>query len=113
MSPASVPRSSNAVLQRGAPTTASTIFRSRLSTTVDLCSGKALTIDELVSAAARVFGVNGPTIEHKGVVPEYIKFRASPEEMGRLFDFKARVPLEQGLRLLADHLIVQGTEGRA
>src|SRR5262249_19054217 len=81
--------------------------------TVDLCSGTALTIDELVGTAARVFGVGAPTIEHQGVVPEYIKFRASAEEMGRLFDFKARVPLEQGLRLLADHLIAQGPEGRA
>jgi nucleoside-diphosphate-sugar epimerase len=81
--------------------------------TVDLCSGKALTIDELVKAAAQVFGINRPSIEHQGVVPEYIKFRASPEEMGRLFDFKARVTLEQGLPFLAEHLIAQRTEGRA
>src|SRR5262249_34044617 len=49
-------------------------------TTVDLCTGSPLSIDELVCAAAKTFGVRGATIDHVGIVPEYIKFWASPNE---------------------------------
>ncbi len=70
---------------------------------VDFCLGKPSTIEELVREAARIFGIE-PRIKKEGDVPEYIDFRPSPREMEDLFNFTPRVPLSEGLPLLARHL---------
>jgi nucleoside-diphosphate-sugar epimerase len=72
--------------------------------TVDLCTGRPLSIDDLVSTAAKTFGVCGATIDHVGTVPEYIRFWASPNEMANAFDFRPRVSLDEGFQRLAEHL---------
>ena len=76
--------------------------------TVDLCSGNAISVNRLVTTAADVFGVSNVSVEHEGVVPEYIKFWASPDEFTRVFDFKPRVPLAEGMRRLASHIAQEG-----
>ncbi len=70
---------------------------------VDFCLGEPYTIEELVREAARIFGID-PRIRLEGEVPEYIDFRPSPREMEELFGFTPRVPLSEGLPLLAHHL---------
>lgn len=70
---------------------------------VDFCLGEPYTIEELVRESARIFGLE-PRINKEGEVPEYIDFRPSPREMEELFGFTPRVPLEEGLPLLARHL---------
>ncbi len=70
---------------------------------VDFCLGKPYTIEELVREAARIFGIE-PRIKKEGEVPEYIDFRPSPREVEELFNFTPRVPLSEGLPLLARHL---------
>lgn len=72
--------------------------------TVDFCSGAPMTIDELVHEAARTFGLEDVSIRHVGSVPEYINFHASSVAMERLFHFRPEVPLENGLRQLAEFL---------
>lgn len=69
----------------------------------DLCVGRPYTVRELVIEAARVFGIE-PRIVTTGEVPEYIEFRPSPRRMEELFGFAPRVPLEEGLPILARHL---------
>jgi nucleoside-diphosphate-sugar epimerase len=73
--------------------------------TLDFGSGTPLTINELVRTAARVFGCD-VELEHTGQVPEYIHFSMSGEAMERLYGFHPRVPLEEGLVRLAEHLRV-------
>ncbi len=70
---------------------------------VDFCLGEPYTIEELVREAARIFEIE-PRIRKEGEVPEYIDFRPSPREMEELFGFTPRVPLEEGLPILARHL---------
>jgi UDP-glucose 4-epimerase len=70
---------------------------------VDFCLGKPYTIEELVREAARIFEIE-PRIKMEGEVPEYIDFRPSPREMEELFNFTPRVPLSEGLPLLARYL---------
>lgn len=72
--------------------------------TIDFCSGQAVTIDEIVKAAAAVFTQEEIRIIHQGAVPEYIDFRASGEAMQKHFGFKPRTPLSIGLKKLADFL---------
>jgi nucleoside-diphosphate-sugar epimerase len=76
--------------------------------TVDFCSGKPLTIDELVRTAAHAFGITDLEIEHVGQVPEYINFYVSGDTMAQLFNFRPQVPLEKGLQRLAEFLRQQG-----
>ena len=72
--------------------------------TVDFCSGQPITIDELVKKAALVFKRNKINIVHEGEVAEYIAFRASSLAMNRLFGFKPRISLEEGLTRFAEFL---------
>ena len=72
--------------------------------TVDFCSGTPLTVNELVLAAARAFGLTDVEIEHTGQVPEYINFSASAETMARLFNFRPRICLGEGLQRFAEFL---------
>jgi len=69
----------------------------------DLCSGRPLTLTELVVRAASAFGVV-PEIAYEGEVPEHIEFRSVDRTMADHFGFAPTVELEAGLRLLHDHL---------
>ncbi len=70
---------------------------------VDFCLGEPLTIKQLVEAAARIFEIEA-VIETAGRVPEYIDFRPSSREMEELFGFTPKIPLSEGLPILASHL---------
>jgi nucleoside-diphosphate-sugar epimerase len=63
---------------------------------VDLCSGDPLTLTELVTMAARRFGVE-PKIELTGEVPEYIEFRSNDRTMETAYGFKPGIDLDDGL----------------
>lgn len=69
---------------------------------VDFCCGEPLTINELVQLAGCIFGFGEIEIDHRGISPEYIRFRASPREMCDLFNFRPRISLEDGLGKLAE-----------
>ena len=79
---------------------------------VDLCSGNAISVNQLVAMAGDIFGVSNASIEHEGAVPEYIKFWASADEWTRVFGFQPRVSLAEGMRRLAEHLTLVGVRGR-
>ena len=67
---------------------------------VDFCVGEPLPLRQLVEEAARIFG-RKVKITTLGEVPEYINFRASPDEFKKLFNFAPRIPLSEGLPALA------------
>lgn len=71
--------------------------------TVDFCKGEHLNINQLVLAAARIFGIS-VKIKHQGQVPEYNQFYANPDEFERLFGFRAKTSLEEGLKRLYQFL---------
>ena len=71
--------------------------------TIDLCSGNRTKINTLVSRAAKIFG-RKVKILHQGQVPEYIEFYASPNKFEKLFGFRAKISLEEGLMKLERHL---------
>jgi UDP-glucuronate 4-epimerase len=79
--------------------------------TVDFCSGMPLTVNELVRAAARIFGFPEVEIEHTGHVPEYISFYVSSEAMAQLFGFRPQTSLEKGLLEFTDFLSQTGETG--
>ncbi len=72
--------------------------------TLDLCHGQALTINKLVQRVGIIFGKTDVRINHRNTVDEYIQFRACPEQLEKLFGFRPRVNLEEGLEKLAEHL---------
>ena len=70
--------------------------------TADFCSGTPLTVNELVKMAGVLFQKSLPVgrevqVRHEGSVPEYIRFHASPEAMDKLFGFRPRISLQDGL----------------
>jgi len=67
--------------------------------TVDFCQGDHPTINELVKTAAEIFKIK-VRIKHQGVVPEYNQFYASTAEFQRLFDFRAKISLKEGISKL-------------
>lgn len=64
---------------------------------VDFCSGRPMTINELLNQLVQITGKN-LKIKHKGTVPEYIKFYASPRKMKMLYDFEPKISLEDGVK---------------
>jgi UDP-glucose 4-epimerase len=74
-----------------------------VSATVDFASGAPISIDRLVAAMARAFGVE-ITVRHEGVVPEYIEFRTVDRSMRDRFAFVPSIPFEEGFRRLANFL---------
>ncbi len=76
---------------------------------VDFASGAAISINELVVRAGRILGIERPGIAHAGAVPEYIEFFVSHHKMQQLFGFAPRIPLEEGLLSLRDHLAAVGS----
>lgn len=65
--------------------------------TFDLYSGAPLTLKDLVSTAAREFGLEAE-IEYVGEVPEYIEFRSRDRTMEAEFGFEPAVGLPEGLQ---------------
>ncbi len=80
------------------------LARPRGVTTVDLGVGEPVTIDNLVSLAARTFGIEPVQINHTGAPVEYIEFFCSPDRFERLFGFRATTPLREGLTKFAKWL---------
>lgn len=71
--------------------------------TCDLCFGRPLTINELVMETGRIFG-RKVALTHEGDTPEYTTFYASPKAMERIFNFKPRVGLKEGMDRFAEYL---------
>lgn len=68
--------------------------------TVDFGIGMPLTLNDLVRAAARTFGVEDVQIAYEGAVAEHHRFRVSPARVAELYNFVPHVPLEDGLHRL-------------
>lgn len=81
-----------------------TIQSNEKNLTVDFCSGKRLTINQLVRKAARIFRKKNIKIIHEGGTAEYIRFWASPAEMEKRFHFKSQISLEEGFSRLVKFL---------
>ena len=62
--------------------------------------GMPLTLNDLVRAAARTFGVEDVQIAYEGAVAEHHRFRVSPARVAELYNFVPHVPLEDGLHRL-------------
>jgi len=71
--------------------------------TIDFCKGDHPNINQLVKEAAEIFNIK-VKIKHEGQVPEYNQFYASNKEFEKLFGFRAKISLEEGLRKLKAHL---------
>ena len=76
----------------------------RANLTLDLCQGSGLTVNELVSSAAAIFGIDNVRINHVGSVAEYIQFTASPSNAKQVLGSHENVSLEDGLTRLAHFL---------
>ena len=76
--------------------------------TLDFGVGAPLTLDELVRAAARAFGVGDVEIVHTGTVAEHHRFHISAERAAELYGFRPQVPLEEGLRRLHQFIAERG-----
>ncbi len=71
---------------------------------VDFCKGDHPNINQLVKEAARIFKRKIKII-HKGKVPEYNQFYASSNTFNRLFGFKPKISLEEGLKKLYQYYV--------
>jgi UDP-glucose 4-epimerase len=68
-------------------------------TTVDFASGQPSTIDELVTAMARVAG-SGIAVRHEGRTEEYIGFRSGDRRMADTYGFIPRISFDDGFARL-------------
>jgi nucleoside-diphosphate-sugar epimerase len=80
--------------------------------TFDLYSGQPLTLTDLVTRSARLFGVE-PEIELVGEVPEYIEFRSTDPTMASDFGFVPAIGLPEGLARFRDWMDRQPSAPRA
>jgi UDP-glucose 4-epimerase len=71
--------------------------------TLDLGVGGRQTVNQVVAAAARTFGLEAE-IAHTGAPAEYITFHIDPRPFQARYGVVPAVPLEAGLRRLATHL---------
>jgi nucleoside-diphosphate-sugar epimerase len=81
-----------------------TILLDTTDLTLDLCHGSTISINELVLCATRIFEVQDIMINHVGNVPEYIRFRPSPEKARQILNIHPAVTLEDGLTKFAHFL---------
>lgn len=72
--------------------------------TVDFASGNHVTINELVTEVAKIFGKEDVKLRHEGFPQEYNTFYASNKDMEALFGFKPLTSLEAGIWRLAKWL---------
>lgn len=70
---------------------------------VDLGVGGGESVNQLVTRAAHVFGLE-PQISHAGSSPEYIRFVIDPQPFSSIYQFTPIISLEEGLKRLATHL---------
>jgi nucleoside-diphosphate-sugar epimerase len=70
---------------------------------IDLGVGSGESVNSVVTRAAHVFGLE-PQIMHEGIAAEYIQFVIDPYPFTSLYQFTPTIPLEVGLRYLADYL---------
>jgi UDP-glucose 4-epimerase len=70
---------------------------------IDLGVGSGDTINEIVTRAAHLFGLE-PVINHEGSSAEYIQFVVDPEPFRLAYQFLPSIPLEVGLMHLFTHL---------
>jgi len=68
---------------------------------VDFASGNAVTINELVTRVAEIFGKKDVMLRHEGWPPEYNTFYASGRDMEALYGFRPSTPLKEGIWRLA------------
>jgi len=71
------------------------------NTTLNLCSGHPISIEDLVQRAASVLGGNRIAIHKRGPTVEPIHFRASPRFQREHLHFIPKVSLEAGLQKLS------------
>jgi UDP-glucose 4-epimerase len=71
--------------------------------TVDLAVSARETVNQVVTRAARVFGIEAE-IRHEGVSPEYITFYADPAPFAKIYGFTPKISLEDGLERLRQFL---------
>lgn len=79
--------------------------------TVDLCKGEPMPLRDLVLRIAGALKVKDPQIKYAGESKEKITFYASAKQADKLFGFRAKVPLEEGIIKLKNHLIGVNTHG--
>ena len=72
--------------------------------TVDFACGTPLTINQLVTRVAEIFGRKNVKMKHVGEPVEYIRFYVSSSDMKRLYRFEPLTSLEEGIWKLAKWL---------
>lgn len=69
--------------------------------TVDFASGNPMTINELVTRVAEIFGEKDVKLRHEGSPQEYNTFYASNKDMETIYGFKPSTSLKVGIWRLA------------
>ena len=90
----------------------SILDKARETRTFDLYSGQPLTLKDLVTRAARLFGLEAQ-IELVGEVPEYIEFRSTDRTMASDFGFEPAIELSEGLTRFRDWMAREPSAQRA
>lgn len=67
---------------------------------LDVGCGCPLTLKQLVEQAAAIFNIQNLDLRCEGNVPEYIEFRMNAEPLRRIYDFKPKITLQDGLMRL-------------
>jgi nucleoside-diphosphate-sugar epimerase len=80
--------------------------------TVDLYSGRPLSLKDLVTQAAATFGLQAQ-IDYAGEVPEYIEFRSGDRTMETRFGFRPSIELADGLTRFRDWMQKEQTAVKA
>jgi len=71
---------------------------------VDFCKGDPISIFNLVKQTASILGKEKVDIKRQGQTSEPITFIACPKRMNEIFDFRAQIPLSEGITKFADYL---------
>lgn len=71
---------------------------------VDLGIGSRETVNQMVTRAAHIFGLE-PQLHHNDAAAEYIQFFIDPQPFASTYQFMPSIPLEVGLKHLAVHLL--------
>ncbi len=70
---------------------------------LDLGIGSRETVNQVVTRAAHIFGLE-PQLHHNDAAAEYIQFFIDPQPFASTYQFTPSIPLEVGLKRLAAHL---------
>ena len=74
------------------------------NSTIDFCCGNPMTIQDLITKAAEIFGINEPCIIQQGETAEFNSFWGDPTPFTQHYRFKPKVELAEGLHRLAEFL---------